>query len=459
MGDFFSYNFVNISGNDNNQFFLTGNELRTSTIFDFESKNYYLIYLQSTDSRGTSITRQFIINVTDSNDKPTAIQLSNNSIAENLPSGTFIGLLTSTDPDQSSNFNYQLAGGPGANDNSSFRIANDSLLSNVVFNFESKKTFSIRLRTVDNTNEFFDQQFTLEVSDANDAPNSIGISSTSLAENSAVNTMVGILNTVDIDADDTHTYQLVSGTGSTDNALFNIENDKITSNFVADFELKSSYSIRVQSKDKSGDSIERSITINIADKSEKPSILNQSFNISENSLINDVVGTISASSPDAGANLIFTWAANTTSTFSLNETTGQITVANNLDYEKRRLYVLTIVVKDDQTVPQYDTATITINVIDEIESKQTLPANNYMSPNGDGLNDLFVIENVQLYADYSLTIYNEANIEVFKVLSNYNNDWDGTFNNKQLPTGVYFYVFRNPKNGAEFKGSLNILKQ
>ena len=459
LGDFFTYSFVNISGNNNDQFFLTGNELRTSSVFDFETKNYYLIYLQSTDSRGASITRQFIINVVDSNDKPTALQLSNNAIAENLPSGSFIGLLTSTDADQITNFNYQLVGGAGSNNNNSFRVSNDSLLSNVVFNFESQKTFSIRLRTIDVTNEFFDQQFTIEITDANDAPTAIGISNTTLDENTPANTTVGVLNTIDIDAVDVYTYKLVSGVGATDNSLFNIDGNKITSSFTPNFEAKNSYSIRVQAKDKFGDSTERSIAIAITDKVEKPTIVDQTFSVKEEALTNASIGNVTATSPDAGANLKFSFVGNTNEWFAMNETTGEITLIGKLDYEKQRQYKLVVIVKDDQTTPFYDTATIAIDVIDEIETKQALPANNYMSPNGDGLNDFFAIENVQLYADYSLTIYNEGGIEVYKVLSNYNNDWDGTYSNKQLPTGVYFYIFRNPKTGAEFKGSLNIIKQ
>jgi gliding motility-associated-like protein len=82
-----------------------------------------------------------------------------------------------------------------------------------------------------------------------------------------------------------------------------------------------------------------------------------------------------------------------------------------------------------------------------------------MSPNGDGVNDYFEISNVELYKDYSLTIYNEFGLVVYKALNNYNNDWDGTYNGNRLQTAAYFYVFKNNFNGIEFKGVITIVSQ
>jgi gliding motility-associated-like protein len=50
-------------------------------------------------------------------------------------------------------------------------------------------------------------------------------------------------------------------------------------------------------------------------------------------------------------------------------------------------------------------------------------------------------------------------MEVFSTPNNYQNNWDGTYKGKQLPTGVYFYVFSNSKTGDKFKGALNIVNQ
>ncbi len=61
------------------------------------------------------------------------------------------------------------------------------------------------------------------------------------------------------------------------------------------------------------------------------------------------------------------------------------------------------------------------------------------SPNGDGINDYFVIEGIEWWPHHSLSIFNRWGEEVFHA-SPYHNDWDGTFKNLDLPDGTYFYL-------------------
>ncbi|MBC9798653.1 Ig-like domain-containing protein, partial [Sinomicrobium weinanense] len=71
---------------------------------------------------------------------------------------------------------------------------------------------------------------------------------------------------------------------------------------------------------------------------------------------------------------------------------------------------------------------------------------NEFSPNGDGFNDTFVIDGIQLYPNNTIQVYNRYGNLVFKT-SGYNNDWEGIANksgaikkNDKLPVGTYFYV-------------------
>jgi gliding motility-associated-like protein len=331
------------------------------------------------------------------------------------------------------------------------------LLTASTFDFEAKKTYLIRVRVTDATNASFERALVINIVDANDAPTQINLSNNTLLENKAVLTEIGLFNTIDVDADDMHNYSLVSGTGSTDNALFIISENKLLSNFTANFEVKNSYSVRIATTDKGASSYEAIFVVNIIDVSEKPSIDTQTFSMNENAAIGTLIGTVVSSSPDAGANLTYSLLSNT-DLFSIELATGKLTNKAILDYEKGRSYPLVVVVKDNQLLPQYDTAVIRVNMVDEIEAKLELPANNYMSPNNDGINDYFVVENVDLYADYSLTIFNEMGMQVYYKASRYQNDWDGTYEGNNMPAGVYFYVFKNNKTGIEFKGALNITK-
>ena len=82
------------------------------------------------------------------------------------------------------------------------------------------------------------------------APTDISLSPTSVAENSAINTTVGALTATDPSAGETFTYTLVSGTGSTDNASFNILGANLRTLAVFDYETKNSYSVRIRVTDR-----------------------------------------------------------------------------------------------------------------------------------------------------------------------------------------------------------------
>src|SRR5207249_3225761 len=75
---------------DNASFTITGNTLKTAASFDFEAKSSYSIRVRSTDAGGLSFEKVFTIGVTNVNEAPTAIALSNSSVAENQPSGTVV---------------------------------------------------------------------------------------------------------------------------------------------------------------------------------------------------------------------------------------------------------------------------------------------------------------------------------------------------------------------------------
>jgi gliding motility-associated-like protein len=68
------------------------------------------------------------------------------------------------------------------------------------------------------------------------------------------------------------------------------------------------------------------------------------------------------------------------------------------------------------------------------------------TPDGDGINDQFVIEGIELFPDNTLKIFNRWGVLVFQE-SHYQNNWDGktqstfTVGGNDLPTATYYYVF------------------
>ena len=103
------------------------------------------------------------ITVTNVNQAPTNIGLSNSSVAENQPVGTTVGTLSTTDPDAGNTFTYTLVAGAGSADNAKFTISGNVLKTAAVFDYEVKKSYSIRIRSTDQGGLSKDKMFTIEV--------------------------------------------------------------------------------------------------------------------------------------------------------------------------------------------------------------------------------------------------------------------------------------------------------
>jgi C1A family cysteine protease len=101
----------------------------------------------------------------------------------------------------------------------------------------------------------------------NVAPTNITLSKTSVQEGQPIDTVVGMFTTVDLNPGDTHTYSLVSGTGSTDNTSFNILGNQLRTSQVFDKAVKDTYTIRVRSTDQGDLFFEKQFTITVTDTS------------------------------------------------------------------------------------------------------------------------------------------------------------------------------------------------
>ncbi len=83
---------------------------------------------------------------------------------------TLVGILSSIDPDSSS-FTYSLVNPGGACsgvDNAFFTVATDSLRSNAVFDYETRNSYTVCIRTSDAGGLTYDKQFAILISDVNE---------------------------------------------------------------------------------------------------------------------------------------------------------------------------------------------------------------------------------------------------------------------------------------------------
>ena len=99
----------------------------------------------------------------------------------------------------------------------------------------------------------------------NNPPTNLNLSSSSFDENIEAASVVAILSSSDVDDEDNHTYDLVEGDGDIDNHSFTIDGSNLIISSSPDFETKDSYSIRVQTTDRSGERYVEAFNLSVLD--------------------------------------------------------------------------------------------------------------------------------------------------------------------------------------------------
>jgi gliding motility-associated-like protein len=96
-------------------------------------------------------------------------------------------------------------------------------------------------------------------------------------------------------------------------------------------------------------------------------------------------------------------------------------------------------------------------IVPDHSNTYPLKASTVLSPNGDGINDLFIVKNIDHYPKNTLKIYDKSG----KILYNkktYANDWDGKVNGRPLQAGTYNYSIERGNGYGSFKGAIKIVR-
>jgi hypothetical protein len=131
-------------------------------------------------------------------------------VAENAASGTAVGTLSTVDPDAGNTFTYTLVSGDGSTDNASFTLDGAALKTAAVFNYETKSSYSIRVRSTDQGGLWTENAFTVSVTDVNEAP-VVNAQSLAVPVSATVGTIVGTVAATDPDAGEVLSYVITAG--------------------------------------------------------------------------------------------------------------------------------------------------------------------------------------------------------------------------------------------------------
>jgi gliding motility-associated-like protein len=82
---------------------------------------------------------------------------------------------------------------------------------------------------------------------------------------------------------------------------------------------------------------------------------------------------------------------------------------------------------------------------------------NSFSPNGDGINDQWVIPNLSDYTNCKVEVFNRYGQLVFQS-SGYGKSWDGHYNGHPVPFATYYYIITLSHGFQPVTGSVTIVR-
>ena len=353
-----------------------------SRALDFESVTEYQFLINASDRGVPSLhnTTTFTLQVTDFNDNAPVFDRSNYSISidENSPLGAIL-CVSASDADSGANsqLTFFVLNSTQVEDTleSAFTFVGCNLTTLISFNFEEIQHFTIFIGARDAGSPSLSAIIPvfIQIIDLNDNmpifegdyPNPLLVS-----ESTSVGTTILTVRAVDIDsgANGEVTFSL-QGAGSN----FDITADgSLRTLVVLDFESIEAYSFFVIATDSGTTPLSSSltITVQVVNENDNTPVFNQSaysFYISEDSNISTFVGVTPATDADSGVFGSLTYSIALGPSDILNylvNTSSDISTVGTLDREIVSTYTLTVRVQDGGSPPLFDTATLTITVLD-----------------------------------------------------------------------------------------------
>lgn len=199
----------------------------------------------------------------------------------------------------------------------------------------------------------------------NRAPTAVSLAAGPIAENAAGAT-IGTLTVVDPDAGDTHGF-------SVDDARFEVAGNvlRLKVGESLDFEAASSIDVTVTATDQGGLSTQQLFTIAVANANEGPTAIALAAAPVLENVAGAVVGTLSATDPDAGAALTFTV---NDGRFEVVGTTLRLKAGQALDFEAASSIDLTVTATDQGGLSTQQLFTIAVANANEAPTAIALAA-------------------------------------------------------------------------------------
>ncbi len=284
----------------------------------------------------------------------------------------------------------------------------------------------------------------------------ISITNDTILEHAVLATPIATISATDQDAGTTFSYSLTNG--QSENTQFAIIGNQLVVNANYSYATDSIKVIEIKADDNAGCSYVETFTISIINENLPQIALNLSSPlIIDHQPAGSFMGEFSTIDPDINDSHIYSLVSGVGSAdnahfYIQNDTLYNM---NILDYSTQSVYFIRARSIDLGGLFIENTFTLNISIENIVSSAIPLPSSNYISPNSDNKNDFWIIEDVYLYKDFALQIFDQFGHIIYTTPGNYNNEFDGKLNGKPLPTGNYYYVLK--KENIIFKGNITIV--
>jgi hypothetical protein len=393
-----------IQGNSNTGLF-------TANTFDAEANTLTLDYalnqtgssditIRATDSSGEFVDATFTVTVNVINNNPITSGLADISVDEDAAEtviNLFAGFADTEDPDTVLTYTLSSNTNAGLFNTTTIDAAAGTLTLEYAPNQNGSS--NITVRATDSNGLFVETLFTVTVNAINDSPtlnsftgivettsegDEIEITYSELIAQGDEYDIEGGIDGFIVNALSSGHLRIGADVGSatpwnaTTNNLINTGNHAYWAPDPDGDGTQNAFELVVKDNLNAESSTNVMIQVEVIAVNNAPAIKDQTFSISENSLEGTLVGKVTANDSDLADTLSFSIIAGNNNAFSMNPSTGEITVIDGaqLNFENISRYSMTVQVTDNGDENLSETATININLIDINESPDSIVLTN-----------------------------------------------------------------------------------
>jgi hypothetical protein len=345
-----------------------------------------LVHVIATDSHGNVDEAELFIELQETNQKPVFEQTSYTfEVAENTAVGSEVAVVQAQDPDGEGAWaNVVYSWGAVTSGQSEVFTVDPSTGAITVgkpLDYENVQSYTFQLLARDGGGQFHTTEIVFNIVDVNEAPSNLALSSTEVAENQPIGTVVGVLSADDQDAGDSLTFSLTSPSSD-----FAVQGNQLVTARVFDFEQESdkSFDVEISAADSKDLASTKIFTITVTNVNEPPTgVTIDRTTIPESTRVGQIIANIAFDDVDNQAEDV---------RCGLRETdAGHFEVANNkltlikeLDFETKSQHVISIVCADvDGAASEEATFTLTITNANDGPQNMALVLNSGSSVSED----------------------------------------------------------------------------